>query len=167
MAFVTAGNGNGFFLTVSVIDRNGDDATLSYELRSADYATALADALIIIARLGAVSQVEVVGYSVATRYVEDAIVQPASGEMQIKARLAVRLADGQGNATLDIPAPMEEIFMTLAGKGNNIVDVTDADVLNYVALFSAAGKAYISDGESVDVLKEGRKVSGKTGLRSR
>lgn len=167
MAFVAQGNGNGFFLTVSTIDKNSDSATLTYELQSADYATALADSLIIIARLVAVSQVEVVGYSVSTRYVENAIAQPTSGESQIKARVVVRLADGQGYASFDIPAPKEEIFMDTVGKANNIVDVTDTDLLNYAALFQAGGKAYISDGETIDVMTEGRKVSTRTGLRSR
>lgn len=167
MAFVASGNGNGYFLTVTGIDRNSDDTTLTYELRSADYATALADALIIIGLLEAVSQLEVTAYSVATRYVEDAIVQPLTGESQIKARVGCRLSDGQGNTTFDIPAPEETIFVSTVGKGNNIVNTENVALNNYANIFKATGKAFISDGESMDVLTEGRKVSSRTGLRSR
>src|SRR5574341_1282907 len=167
MAWAAKGNGAGYFLTLTVIDRNADDATLTYELRSADMTAALADALNIIGDFIAVSDALPVAYAVAQRFVEDAIVIPTVGEMQIKARVGVRLANGQGNETLDIPAPKENIFMTPTGKGNNIVNVAFGALITYVSNFYTAGIAFFSDGEAVDAMTEGRKVSSKTGMRAR
>lgn len=167
MAWLTKGNGDGFFLTVTLYDRNQDDAPLTYELRSADMAAAEADALIVLAALDPVTQGIPVSYSVQKRYVQSPISLPAGGEMQIKARVAFRLAGGQGNETFDIPAPAEGIFVSPTGKSNNIVDVTDTDLITYANLFKASGKCFISDGEDLDEMTEGRKVSSKTGMRAR
>jgi len=168
MAWLPKGNGDGFFLTVTVYDRNQDDVTLTYELRSADFATAETDALIVIAALVAVTKSVPAAYNVGKRYIEDSIVLPIDGENQIKARVAFRLADGQGNETFDIPAPQESIFVTLTGKSNNIVNVGKDTLITYANLFKATGgKCFISDGESLDAMTEGRKVSSKTGMRAR
>lgn len=168
MAWLPRGNGDGFFLTVTLYDRNQDDVTLTYELRSADFATAETDSLIVIAALAAVTQDIPAAYNVGKRYVEDSIVLPVAGENQIKARVAFRLADGQGNETFDIPAPSETIFVTLTGKSNNIVNVGKDTLITYANLFKATGgKCFISDGESLDAMTEGRKVSSKTGMRAR
>jgi hypothetical protein len=155
-------------LTVTLYDRNQDDVTLTYELRSADMAAAEADALIVIAALAAVTQSIPVGYAVSKRYVENSIVLPTLGENQIKARVSFRLADGQGNETFDIPAPAETIFVQLTGKSNNIVNVGYSTLVTYANLFKATGgKCFISDGEDLDAMTEGRKVSSKTGMRAR
>lgn len=167
MALVAKGNGAGYFLTMTVVDRNQDDATLTYELRSATMAEALTDSAAIMADFLLVSQAKISGYGVSQRFVEDALVLPTSGELQIKARIGIRLADGQGNETLDIPAPKEEIFVSLTGKGNKIVNTAYGDLVGYVSNYYTAGTAFISDGEAVDAMTEGRKVSSKTGLRAR
>jgi len=99
MAWLPKGNGDGFFLTVTLYDRNQDDVTLTYELRSADFATAETDALVVLSALDAVTKDVQAAYSVGKRYVQDSIVLPIEGENQIKARVAYRLADGQGNET--------------------------------------------------------------------
>jgi len=168
MAWLPKGNGDGFFLTVTLYDRNQDDVTLTYELRSADFAAAETDALVVLAALDAVTKDVQAAYSVGKRYVQDSIVLPIEGENQIKARVAYRLADGQGNETFDIPAPEESIFVTLTGKSNNIVNVGKDTLITYANLFKATGgKCFISDGESLDAMTDGRKVSSKTGMRAR
>jgi hypothetical protein len=167
MAFVAAGAGTGYFLTVQMIDRNEDPTSKEYELDVADYAEALGAALEVIGDLPLVSDCEIVGYHVGQRFVENAIVVPTVGEAQTKARLIIRLAGGNKKATIDIPAPKETIFMALTGKANKVVNVTNTDVLDFLQNFEAAGTAFISDGEKMAAagLLEGRKVSVASGFR--
>jgi len=166
MAYVVAGNGSGYFVTVSIMDRNEDKATLTYELRSADETEAIADTATIITNLLVVSQVVVLGYNIQKRYFNDAIIIPAAGELQIKARIAFRIEGSPEYETLDIPAPDEDIFLGLVGKNNKIVDTADLGVIAYTNMFKSVGIAFISDGEALEQVSEGKKVSSRSGMRS-
>ena len=66
-----------------------------------------------------------------------------------------------------IEAPSEAIFYATTGKLNKVLDVSDPAVIAYTDLFRETGSCFISDGESLEYLLEGRKVSSKSGLRSR
>lgn len=166
MAYVVAGNGSGYFVTVSVMDRNEDKAVLTYELRAADEAAALTQVATILTNLTTVSQVVVLGYNVQKRFFNDAIIIPAAGELQIKARIAFRIEGSPEYETLDIPAPDEDIFLGLNGKNNKIVNTANAGVVAYTNMFKAAGICFISDGESLEQVSEGKKVSSRSGMRA-
>lgn len=166
MAYVAAGNGSGYFVTISVMDRNEDKATLTYELRAANEADAITATGTIITSLSAVSQVVVLGYNVQKRYFNDAIIIPAAGELQVKARIAYRIEGSPEYETLDIPAPDEDIFLGLNGKNNKIVDTADLAVVAYTNMFKSTGIAFISDGESLEQVSEGKKVTSKSGMRA-
>jgi len=167
MAFIAAGNGFGYFLTLTAQDRNLDTVTKTYELRADNEADALVAALDIRAKYEAVSQTVVTGFHCGKRYWNDSIGIPAAGEIQIKARVSYQLKDSPEKETLDIEAPNENIFVATTGKMNKVLDVGDPDVIAYTDLFREAGSCFISDGESLEYLLEGRKVSSKSGLRSR
>lgn len=167
MAYVVAGNGSGYFLTMTVQDRNLDTATLTYELRAADEAEAITQTATIIAKFDAVSQAVVTGYHIQKRYWNDSIGTPAAGELQIKARCSFQLKDSPEKETFDIPAPKETIFYALTGTENKKVNVAATPVTEYADLFRDAGVAFISDGESLELLIQGRKVSSKSGFRAR
>lgn len=166
MAYQTVGNGSGYFMTVTIIDRNEDSATLTYELRSADETAALADASTILTNLSNVSQARIIGYNVQKRFYNDTPTIPTAGELQVKARIAFKIADSRDYETLDIPAPEEAIFLTLTGKGNKIVNTTNVALNNYLNVFKAGGQAFISDGESLETVSEGKKVSSRSGMRA-
>jgi hypothetical protein len=166
MAYIVAGNGDGYFVTISVMDRNEDKAVLTYELRAADEAGAIAAVATILTEIGKVSQVVILGYNIQKRYFNDAIIIPAAGELQIKARIAFRIANSPEYETLDIPAPDEDIFLALNGKNNSIVDTADLAVISYTNMFKAVGICFISDGESLEQVSEGKKVSSRKGMRS-
>lgn len=163
---------NGFWLSVTIMDRNEDTTTVERQLDAADMTEALAIAGEHITDMYVVSEAEVLGYSVAERYVNTTPAIPAVGELQTRARLTIRLAAGQGKATHDIFAPKETIFRELTGKDNKIVDISHAGVIDYVENFRTSSVAglFISDGEKADdtaPLIQGRKVSAKSGLRAR
>lgn len=162
MALVT----DGFELTVSLIDTSGSVSTLSYQLTSADYATALTDAGTIITALDDVTNSTVSNYRVVERFVENAFTLPANAENAIKAEINAFI-DGEGTkkATFRIPAPANAIFVAANGEGYNIVDTSNAEVLAYTGIFEVGtGEASISDGEFLvapvsQAINKGRRVS--------
>lgn len=157
---------DGWFMNLSVIDRQNDDITLRFDLRAADHAAASAAAGTILAALDGVSSVNVLGYNLLNRFFEDAPSVPAIGDASVKARIKARKTDGYAT-TFDIPSPQEAIFVGATGANNNIVDVADAAVQAYVDLFKAAGVAFISDGEDLAATDAigGQRVTVRRGLR--
>jgi len=153
----------GFYMSVSLIDNGGNRSTLQYHMRDATYVLASASAPIVIAELQAVTDSVIESWSLQERFGEDSFAYPASGvENENKASITVQLAGaGNGKANIKIPAPKPAIFMDVTGPGANQVDVTDTDVLDYVALFQAAGKCYISDGETALQIVSGKRISAK------
>ena len=163
MALVTKGHASGFWLTVSLTDTQRDVSTKTYELTSADYATAVTDTATILAALGNMSKSVISGYAISIRYEEDAFAYPALADNAIKARLSFQLTDRIDQETHDIPAPKDEIFVAPAGPNNKVVDITDAAVIAYAQLFQAGGEALISDGETSDFVSKGQRVSASSG----
>lgn len=144
MAFVTGG----YSVSMVVIDRQNDSITLNFDLRGATEAAAETGITAILSALDGVSSVNVASYTLRKRTFEDALAIPAVGDNSVKARISARKTDGY-QATYDIPAPLEAIFVGATGANNNIVDVADAAVQAYNNLFKVAGVAYISDGEDL------------------
>ena len=166
MAFVPKGNGSGFFLTVGVTDTQGDVSVLEYELRAADYAAAVTASNAILTKLKAVTISVPSSYSISYRAEENAFLFPEGADNSIKARLVVTLGTTTEKATIDIPAPEQTIFVSNSGEGNNIVDTSDTDLLDYFEIFKNAGSAFISDGEDAGTLQVGRRVARAKRFRS-
>lgn len=162
MAFVPDGEGSGWFLTLVVQDRNGDESRLEYSLRAATEPAATAAVATITAAFQAVSDAIVVKRHMSFRTVEDAFAYPVVGEVQTRARIVYQIVDEVTKETFDIPAPKEAIFRALIGPQNKVVDIADLDVIAYANLFKTTGEAFISDGESLDFLINGRKASTKS-----
>lgn len=152
MALVARGNSGGFFLTLSLIDKQEDQTTKEYELNAADYAAAVAARANIIAAFEAMSDLEIVGVTMSERLDENAIVVPAVGSVSDKLTMSFRLDGTSEKAPHVLPAPKDAIMTAATGAGNNILDFGNADVLVYTGLFLSGGDAFISDGESVDSL---------------
>lgn len=167
MAYIPDGAGFGWFLTITVQDRNMDYVTLTFELRATNAVEAEAERTAIFTAFDDVSQAVIVGYGLNQRFVNDSIGVPAAGEVEVKARVSYQLKDTFKKGTFDIPAPKETIFLALTGKQNKVLDVADAAVMAYADLFRAAGSAYIGNGGSLEYLLEGRKVTSRSGLRSK
>lgn len=165
MAFVVFGNGNGFFATVQIMDKGEEKATLTVELRSATHAAAVTDIASWVTNFLAVSDCEVLGYNVQQRYVNDAIIIPAAGQLQEKARIAFRLEGTSEYETLDIPAPKTTVFLNNNGADSEIVDTSDAAVIAYTNMYKSTGIAFISDGEALEQISRGERVSTRKGMR--
>jgi hypothetical protein len=141
---------DGFAMTVTLQDTQGDTVTKRYALRGADAAAAAADGVAIRTALAAVSESQIIGYSVGEVFIENAPAFPADADNSIKARVSWRKTNARA-ASFDIPSPVEGIFVGTTGQANNTVDMTDAALLAYAALFYSTGNAFISDDEDLAV----------------
>lgn len=57
-------------------------------------------------------------------------------------------AGGEKVTQLYIPAPVQGIFLATDGKNRDVIDLTDADLVQYVQ--QVAQHAFVSDGEQID-----------------
>jgi len=150
-------------LTASLADNGANITTKRYRLRSVDFAAAVIDTAAIIAALAAVSASTIVGYRINDVFHEGSVSYPAAGvENEDKASVTVLLTTGGGKkANLKIPAPVIGIFQGTSGYKANIVDTADADLLTYLDLFKSGGECYVSDGEDLDEIMSGKRISAK------
>lgn len=153
-----------FELTVSLADNGANVTTKRYRLRSALIADAVTDSGVIIAALDAITESVIVGYRVNDVWHEGSVVYPAAGiENEDKASITVLLTTGGGKkANLKIPAPVIGIFNDSSGAGANVIDTADADLLTYLACFESGGECYISDGEDLDSVQSGKRISARS-----
>lgn len=154
---------NGWWLRCSLVDNGANVTTKRYELTAADAATAATDVAAIIAALNAVTDAVMVSYSYGEEFVEESVSYPAAGiENENKASITCLLDTGGGKkANFKIPAPVIGLFVASTGSSANIVDIEDADLVTYAALFEAGNEAFISDGETLDVMLKGKRISAR------
>lgn len=155
----------GFEMTVQLVDTSGSSSILTYNLTSADYATALTDGATLRNRLIAITKSQVAKYRIIEVFEEDAFALPADAENVIKAEVSAYL-DGFAtkSASFRIPAPIDGLFVSGTGSGYNVVDLADTALIAYASSFEVGGIATISDGEAFknpveDNFNGGRRVS--------
>lgn len=154
----------GFFLSVQLVDGGDNTSVLRYELTAADYATAVTDTAIVLAALQAVTDGVVRKYSINHVYGEAAFSFPAATvQVENKASITV-LLEGNDNkkANIKIPAPVIGIFVDTTGGGSNVVDLSDAALLAYFALFQTGNECLLSDGEVADSMVSGKRIHAKS-----
>jgi hypothetical protein len=148
-------------VTFQVGSNNGQSMPVTFKLRATAWAQVLLDTADIITALNAVTAGTIKGYTLSSRAVEDAYSIPTAlqagyGET---ATIVVSLeGDPTKTATIRLPMPEDGLFVAGAGSPNyDVIDIVDAAVTAYVGLFTEEGVAYISDGESADVILSGRR----------
>lgn len=148
-------------LTVQMGSNNGQTMPVTYKLRATAWATVITDSEDILTALNAVSAGKVKGYTLSSRAVEDAYTIPTATQAGYNETATVVVSlegDPTKTATIRIPMPEDGIFAGAIGTPNyDVVDITDTALANYVALFTAEGVAYISDGENADLILSGRR----------
>lgn len=154
-------NLDGYTGYITLVDNGSNTTTKSYNLTSADAASADADIAAIVAAMVSVTNAVVVSYGATAVYVNDAVVLPASGvKIEEQALITVSIVGHPTKSgTITIPAPKPSIFVATSGENANVVDLEAAAVETYVGLFQADGEAYVSDGEVADTAKKGRRVT--------
>jgi len=148
-----------WMLSATLAGSAGKPVTLNYHMTAADYTTAAADRTIILAALDAVtdgvilkhrlSEVTDVTSTLPETYVDVAIVGTLSGKINGTNKACV----------VSFPAPADAMRLELTGDGYNELDISDAAILAYWALFDVTGEATISDGESTGSLLRSQIIS--------
>lgn len=97
---------------------------------------------------------------------DTATIGAANSEVENIASVVVNLATIGKTAVLQVPAPVIGIFQGTDGRLKNQVDLLDADLLTYAALFQTTGGDFVlSDGEYVDdtdPLDSGKRIHRKS-----
>jgi len=149
----------GWFLNVDFVDYAGDTTTRRYDLVATDDAGDATDVLAavatVLAAIADVSSAAIKSYSVGKRFVETAInygtLAAADAEVSEHAVITAEIYQKPNkSATIDIPSPVDTLFLDSTGPAANIVDFENTDVLAYVGLFTQVGNVcLISDGEQI------------------
>lgn len=115
----------------------------------AKFITALAAAVSLMTNLGALSEADILYYSVGT---EITYTDTADAGANIDEGITlVASKDDNKQGVLKVPAPVNSVV-----NADGTVDLTDALVTAYVAEFQAGGEFTFSDGEKVVALISGR-----------
>lgn len=153
----------GWFLTMTLADNGGNQTTKTYRLRAADEIAAQAAASSIRASLNALTNSVEVAYAVSDRWENDSIVYPAAGiENEDKLSMTALLSGANKKANLKVPAPVIGAFIDTTGPGANICNTVATVVTDYTDEFKLAGNAFISDGEDLEELLSGKRISAKS-----
>jgi len=137
-----------FPATISMVDAYGRALTKRVDISAADYATALTNAASFVDDLQAITEAEVLYYSVATKVVYAGTLT-AGANRDEGATFSVRTTDNE-KAVVKVPAPMNAIF-----QSDGSVDLSNALVTALFANYLGA-LVLVDDGETVISLISGR-----------
>jgi len=157
MAFVSSG----FEMVLTLIDTGANTSTKRFDLTSADYTEALADAVEIRTRILAATDANVSGYMVCEKFYDDAFSLPLGGvEIENQAMFVYQLdGDPRKKATFFLPAPKSGVFVSTTGKNRNVVNTTATIVTDIRTIFdNVTGMATISDGETALLIESGKRI---------
>lgn len=152
----------GFFVEITCVDKAQRRSKIVYKLQSTTAADAATDSAAFIALFVTVTNAIVAGYHILQKFSNDAFSVPVIGTFNsVKAVVSGTVV---GNPTksviLNIPNPVDGIFAGGAGTpAYNVVDIADSDLSDYAAAFGTGGQVYISDGELLDAMTKGVRVT--------
>lgn len=160
---------SGFWVTMTLADHGGNTSTLQFQCDPAtvaDFAAAVAAAAALWTDLDALTDAVLTGYNIAERYYNDAIALPAGGvENEDKASITYSIQDTNKKGNLKVPAPINTagvVFIGTSGASANQVATTSTAIQNYADNFRTAGAFLISDGEKLNQVLVGKRISAKS-----
>ena len=154
-----------FGVTVSYIDTGSNVVTREYMMNASvtDFTEANTAAVAILADIVPITDAAIPQYRVFQANYEDALTLPASAQVENQASMTVQLeAVGNKKGNLNVPAPKATIFAATSGPQNNIVLMSNANVVNFLANFLSAGAFTTSDGEQITRGLTGKRVHKKS-----
>jgi len=162
----------GFTLTIGLIDSGENKTTRTFEMTATTAAAAETDAAAIVPQFAALTRCAITGYTIGSKFVEDALVLPAAG-IQVE-NTAEILLNIEGSATkkapINIPDPVvtggngNGMWLGATGPNSNVVDTAFAALTTFVANFGTLGdnNLLISDGEHANGISRGFRVHKKS-----
>lgn len=162
MAFATSG----FYLSLTAVDYGANIVQKRWKMAAATNADALTAAAAFIPLYEAVSDTEVLSYSVAQGFDEGTVVAPTVINPASVVASITALIAGAGNkkVNISVPSPKIGIFVAATGDNADIVDGADAALVAYMAAFQTGGTLLVSDGEVMGAFQKGIRVTQKRRL---
>lgn len=157
----------GFGMTVSFVDNGANQVTREYMMKPevATYDDAAAAAATMEPLVDAMTGASIPKYRVWQELYNSTYSLPVDAGVQVEDRASLTyLLDviGSKKANINIPAPVIGLFMASSGPGANIIDVNDAAIIAFNAMFLAAGDFRISDGEAIARILAGHRVHSRS-----
>lgn len=164
---------DGFNLVIRLRDSGDNITTRTLEMTAATFAAAETDAAALVAQYNALTDAEIIGYTVSARFVENAPVIPAAGiQIENTAEIVVNIeGSATKKATFNVPAPAVAddgtgtfFFAGTTGPNSNVVDTAYAPLVAWVGNYGTLGdnRLMISDGEHADGISRGFRVHKKS-----
>jgi hypothetical protein len=138
-----------FQASVALYDGLGRTINKSYELDTTDFATAQTEVAAMVDDLQAITESEVLSYTVAQRTAYSG-TSPVGSNFDEGATISLRKTDNF-KAVHRIPAPTQ----ALRQAGTDAVDTTDADLIAYFGNW-ISGNFLMSDGEQIAAVLSGK-----------
>lgn len=150
----------GYYADFVLEDSGGNRLKVRYHLVALGGITPMYEAL------AGVTSAEILTATISAVYHADAFEQPPVSS-QIEAKAKVRLYDSVLAAkthTFYIPSPIAGMFISPSGDGANIIDPANAELLAWVSMFEAGGRAYanLRTTELADGMSGGTRVTHKS-----
>lgn len=153
MAFATAP----MRVNVTFLDAGRDKTTRTYHFKPdsvagtdevADVRTLVSS---LISALSALTMAEILSYDIVLPTIEDAVVVPGAGvELEDTIEYVLQLAAlGDKRGTLNVPAPVDAIFVSTSGEQRNIGEAPADDAAVNTFINYAIANLTISDGENL------------------
>lgn len=128
---------------VKLIDKGNNKFTMRWYSTGKVYATAETLSVTMVNALEKITQCKIIEAGYTFRFIEDDQTPLSTyGEGEKKAMISCALITenppnpGQTKyAQILVPAPVETLFLATAGEGANIVDVENADLIDFLTCF--------------------------------
>jgi len=152
MAFI----GEAWVLSVTFVDAGANETTRRYELAVTDDAGDLAPVIAAVAEVMTVlvadSKAHISKQTLSKTSVEDSFTLPAAGvQIEENAQISAKIfGTPNKSAVIEMPAPIDAMFIATTGPNSNIVDLTAAGPADdFLQLYADGGPLLVSDGESL------------------
>jgi hypothetical protein len=153
--------GGRWWVEYELADQGGNVTRKRYELNSpADYDAAVVSEAAFRLDLIGVTDAVIKTYRVYREFYEAAFALPAAAQNENQALLVFQLYDNPlKTGVVAIPAAKEALFVGATGAANNILDVSDAAVVQFANNFlqSSVALLLLSDGEQAATLVKGHR----------
>jgi len=161
---------DGFYLTIQMRDSGENKTSRTFQMTATTFTDAETDAAAVLEGWNALTDAEIIGYTISARYVETAPVLPAAGiQIENTAEVVVNIeGSATKKASFNIPAPTTSpapgVFLSATGVNSNVVNTSFTALTAFVANFASLGnnRLLISDGEHADGVNKGFRVHKKS-----
>jgi hypothetical protein len=145
-------------VNLQLLDAGGNKTSRTYRMRGTDTAGDISALLTLVSTLvsdlEAITYAKVYKYTLGVVFVDTAWTLPTEGNVEEHALITAKIyGNPLKSATIDIPAPVDGIFIGSPGDGklyNEVDTLNDSDLASFLLDFAGASSDFmVSDGEAI------------------